>query len=93
MTISNKGKLLLQQLSEQQAQLISRLLANPTEEIWFQARPILLCSNPFLTLEMAVKRVSDRSLKDLPDTFVILKALSYAWDKANEQKGEAAKQA
>ena len=93
MTISNKGKLLLQTLSDQQSQLINQLLANTSESVWLQARPMLLCTNPPLTLEMAIKRVSDRSLKDVPDTFVVLKALSYAWDKTTEQNEEAAKQA
>ncbi|MDH5301590.1 MAG: hypothetical protein OEW58_09535 [Gammaproteobacteria bacterium] len=93
MTISNKGKLLLQQLGEPHTQIITQLLNNPNELVWFQARPLLLCADPLLTLEMAVKRVSDQSLRTMPDTFVVLKALSYAWDKFNEQNEEAAKQA
>ena len=89
-TSINKAKQLLQQLPDEQAKLLHQLLANPCSDIWMQTRKILLCSQPFLTLEMAIKRVSEQPLTNVPDPFLIHKALSYAWEKDQNHNEKAA---
>jgi hypothetical protein len=90
-TSINKAKRLLQQLPDEQAILLRQLLANPCSEVWMQTRRVVLCNQPFLTLEMALKRVSEHSLdNEAPDPFLVHEALSYAWEKDQSHNKKAA---
>ncbi|MDH5378818.1 MAG: hypothetical protein OEX00_10875 [Gammaproteobacteria bacterium] len=80
-------------LSISNQRLLTQMLESPSEEIWFKARKIVISPNPIITLEMAVKRITNGSLNEPPDPFTIYRALRYSIEKAahfkNRQMGVA----
>jgi len=71
--------------------LILALLNSVDTESWYNAKHLIVCSNPLLTLEMAVNRINDRERNDLPTCEDIQQALSYADQKrisSKKQKSE-----
>jgi len=61
--------------------LLTSLLCCQDEESWQNSKHLVICSMPFLTLEMAIKRVTDLEKHSIPSPSDIYKALNYAKKK------------
>ena len=81
MNIVRKCQDLYGELSPSNQKLLQLMLSNPSEDTWFRARKIVVNPAPLITLEMAVKRVSNSSIREIPDPFTIYRALKYSIDK------------
>jgi hypothetical protein len=81
LNIIEQCKELFDSLSEPNQKLIARMLTSPNTETWLEARRIVISSAPLITLEMAVKRISNSPVSNVPDSFTIYRALKYASEK------------
>lgn len=82
MGLFEQCKELYADLSSSSQRLLTLMISAPCAETWIEARKLVICSEPLLTLEMAVKRVSNKSIKEIPDSFTIYRALRYAAERS-----------
>lgn len=61
--------------------ILEKLLETPTDETWEIARLIVVSPAPVLTLDMAVKRVSNQTTEKIPSSFTVYRAIRYAIEK------------
>ncbi|WP_455219184.1 hypothetical protein [Kaarinaea lacus] len=70
-------------LSRSNSAILKSLLEQPTLPVWQKAKNMLICDQPLLTLNAAVRAVSHGKLAivELPDTFTLYRALKYSIEK------------
>lgn len=63
--------------------LLNTLLKCPTDALWQRARNIVISDQPLITLNAAVRAVTQGrvAILELPDTFTLYRALKYSADK------------
>ena len=84
MNIVDKCREIISSLSDANQQLVTKMLAAPNAETWDEARRVAISQAPLITLEMAVKRISNENepVTAIPDPFTIYRALRYAAEKS-----------
>jgi len=70
-------------LSRSNSAILKSLLEQPTLPVWRKAKNMLICDQPLITLNAAVRAVSHGKLAiaELPDTFTLYRALKYSIKK------------
>jgi len=82
--MNNKLQELMNFLSANQSLTLTSILSVTDAAAWEQTKHIILSTTPFLTLEMAVNRVSnDRKRNSIPEPQLIYDAIKYASLKRN----------
>ena len=89
MNIIEQCREFLSAMPEAQQSLVVRMLTAPTEDSWLHARKLVVSQTPLITLEMAVRRISNQPVSEIPDPFTIYRALAYAVEKANHYQKRA----
>ena len=56
------------------------MLETPDMTTWVQARKIVVCRQPLLTLEMALWAIAQHPGDQIPDPFTVYRALKYTVD-------------
>lgn len=79
--MNNQYAGLLNQLPIKHQSTLIALLSYVDSESWYNAKHLIVCSNPLLTLEMAINRISNRERNEIPDCNDIAQALAYAEKK------------
>ena len=70
-------------LSRSNSALLKLLLDRPMLPVWQKAKNMVICDQPLITLNAAVRAVSHSKLAitELPDTFTLYRALTYSIKK------------
>ncbi|WP_455222461.1 hypothetical protein [Kaarinaea lacus] len=70
-------------LSRSNIMLLNSLLRQPSLPLWHSARNMVVCDQPLITLNAAVKAVTQGKLVigEFPDTFTLYRALKYCIEK------------
>lgn len=70
-------------LSRSNSEILKSLLVQPTMPVWRKAKNMIICDQPLVTLNAAVRAVSHGKLAivELPDTFTLYRALKYSIEK------------
>jgi len=70
-------------LSRSNLMLLNTLLQEPSEPLWRSAKNMVVCDQPLVTLNAAVKAViqSKLAISEIPDTFTLYRALKYCVEK------------
>lgn len=72
---------LIATLSGQQNLILTSLLSATDQDSWEENKHIIVSHAPFLTLEMAVNRITQRKQNSIPSPNEIFQALEYAKNK------------
>jgi len=70
-------------LSRSNVMLLNTLFHQPSVPLWRSARNMVVCDQPLITLNAAVKAVIQGKLviDEIPDTFTLYRALKYCVEK------------
>lgn len=70
-------------LSRSNSEILKSVLEKPTLPVWRIAKNMVICDQPLITLNAAVRAVSHGKLAivELPDTFTLYRALKYSIEK------------
>jgi len=99
--MNNRLQELMSFLSTNQGLTLTSILSVTDATAWKQTKHVILSTTPFLTLEMAVNRVSNnRKRNSIPEPQLIYEAIKYAslkrkqyikcFDESIEEKNNAA---
>ena len=70
-------------LSRSNSAILKSLLERPTLPVWQKAKNMIICDQPLINLNAAVRAVSHGKLAvaELPDTFTLYRAFKYSIEK------------
>jgi len=83
--MSQKLQKFINHLSKSNGLTLTSILSVADENSWEQNRHVILSTTPFLTLEMAVNRISNnRKRSSIPEPRLIHEAIEYVMEKRSQ---------
>ena len=73
-------------LSTSNSAILTSILKQPTASLWRSARNIVICDQPLITVNAAVRAVTrgQVAIAEIPDTFTLYRAFRYAREKRKQ---------
>jgi hypothetical protein len=76
-------------LSKSNRNLLAAALQGMDKPLWLKVKRVVIANRPIMTLEMAIKQVTNKSITEIPDPFTVYRALRYAIDRQTRRKKHA----
>ena len=76
-------------LSKSNRTLLAAALQGMDKPLWLQVKRVVISNRPIMTLEMAIKQVTNKTITGIPDPFTVYRALRYAIDRQTHRKKQA----